>query len=470
MKFEKKRDLILNGNMNKVIITLATPLMLNNLIQTIYNLTDTFWVSKLGDIEVASITLVWPVVFFFMAIGMGVNIAGTALISQYVGSNQQEKATKVAGQIVTFSFLLSTLFALVGITNAHHFVGLMRGEGILLEKASAYLQIIFAGSPFMFVFFAFNSIKQGQGDTFTPMVLGGLSVGLNIILDPIFIFTFGLGIRGAAYATILARALFTFYAVYTLFTKNEGIRLKPSDLKLNKDLLIKIIKVGIPSSFGQSTTALGFGLLNSVIISYGANTLAAFGIGNRLNSVVMMPAMGIGAALATIIGQNLGADQLDRAKSAVRQSAILSTTLMVLGGIIMFNASPILITQFSQDQEVIRMGTYYLRLISLSLPLMGFFQIFVGTFQGSGHTISAMIIMAGRLWVFRIPMIFLFKYLTNFGSNGIWYAMNLSNLFICIVGLAIYSTGRWQTKIIKKRPEIIEKEDVKMDAEIEIAR
>ncbi|MCK4261230.1 MAG: MATE family efflux transporter [Halanaerobiales bacterium] len=450
MDLLQKQDLILKGNMKKVIITLSLPIMLSNLIQTIYNLTDTFWVGRLGANEVASIVLIWPVIFFFMSFGAGVNIAGTALISQYIGSQRKKEATQIAGQILSFSALFSIVFGLAGFFLSHSLVSLMGGKGEILQLATGYLKIIFSGMPFMFLFFAFNSIKQGQGDTVTPMVIGAISVGLNIILDPIFIFKFGLGVNGAAYATLLSRAIFTIYAVYTLFIHDNGIRLKKSDLMFNKEL-IKIIKIGLPTSIGQSMSALGFGLLNAFIISYGSNTLAAFGIGNRINSLVLMPAMGIGSALATVIGQNLGANQIQRAKKAVRQSVLLNTVMMVCGSIIMFLLSSLIIQQFTNDPEVRRQATEYLRLISLVLPFVGYFQIFIGTFQGSGHTVSAMILMMGRLWGLRIPMILLFKYFTNWGSSAIWYAMILSNLLICVIGLGIYSTGNWQQKVIKKK-------------------
>lgn len=456
MDLSKKRDFILNGNMNKVIISLALPLMLNNLIQTVYNLTDTYWVSRIGDVEVAATTLVWPVLFFFMSIGIGLSIGGAAMIAQYIGSGRREEAREVGGQIIGFSAYLSILFGVIGFILSPTVVRLMGGEGVLLEKATAFLQVTFFEIPLMFMFFGFNSIKQGQGDTVTPMILSTGSVLLNMVLDPLFIFNFGMGITGAAWATVVSRAVFTVYALYTLFHHDAGIRLRRSDLRLRKDVLWRILKIGVPSSFGQSMEAFGFGLLNIFIISYGANTMAAFGIGNRINSLVMMPAMGIGNALATVIGQNIGADQLQRAKTAVKHSAVLSTSFMVMGGVVMYFLSPSIIGAFSKNPDVVRQGSYYLNLISLSLPLMGMFQIFNGVFQGSGHTVSAMIMMLGRLWCIRLPMIILFKYFTDWGSDGIWYAMNLSNLFICLVGWAMFSTGRWQKKVIHRHGDVQE--------------
>lgn len=454
MDYSKKRDLILNGNMAKVILILSGPIMLNNLIQTIYNLTDTYFVSRLGDLEVNAVGFVWPIIFFMMSIGIGVSIAGTALISQYTGSDDPMDARKVAGQILSFSFIFSFILGIVGFFITPFIVRTMGAEGRLFDLSVQFLRIILLGMPTMFVFFAFNSIKQGQGDTYSPMVFGALSVGLNIILDPIFIFIFDLGVSGAAIATVLARGVFALYAVYTLFIKTDGIHLHKSDLKIDKTLLKKIISIGLPSSIGQSTTALGFAVLNVFVKSFGSATLTSFIIGNRINSLILMPAMGIGNALATIVGQNLGAEDIKRARKAVKVSTLLTTIFLVIGGSIVFMLSRRIIMIFTNSEEVINQATFYLRVISASLPLMGVFQIFTGTFQGSGHTIMAMSIMTGRLWVFRIPLIILLKNFSNLEERSVWYAMILSNAAVCLIGLILYLSGKWEKKIIKKAPKI----------------
>jgi putative MATE family efflux protein len=451
MDYNGKRELILKGKMIRVILLLSAPIMLNNLIQTIYDLTDTYWVSKIGSTQVAAITLIWPVIFLMISLGMGVGIGGTALISQYVGSGQPTKARDIAGQIITFSFISSLLIGLAGALFSTKIVSSMGGTGELLREASNYLRIIFVGLPTMFLFFAYTAIQQGQGDTMTPMKFGALSVTLNIILDPIFIFTFGLGISGAAYATVIARGLFAIIAVTRLFKYSEGIHLNRSHLGLNKPVLKNLLQIALPSSVGRSTEAFGFVILTVFIMSFGENTMAAFGIGNRINSLILMPAMGISVALTTIIGQNLGANNIERAKQAVKTSTLVTTVFLVTGGLIIFLLAKSIVGVFTTDIDVLAQGSFYLRAITLSLPFMGFFVIFIGTFQGSGHTVSAMLLMSGRLWALRIPLILIFKNYTNLGEKSVWFAMVLSNAIICLVGLIMYSTGRWQKPIIDNK-------------------
>jgi len=450
--------MILKGNMAKVILTLAAPIMINNSIQTIYNLADTYWVSRMGDTQIAAITLVWPIIFLMISIGIGISIAGTAIISQYIGAELLGKAETVAGQVISISFLISTVIGFTSAYFASSIVSAIGGTGELLSEATSYLQVIFIGLPMMFLFFSFTTIKQGQGDTLTPMKYGAASLLLNIILDPIFIFTFGLGIKGAAMATVFSRGVFAIYAMYKLFENIDGsIRMNKKLLKPNINDSKKLLLVAIPSSVGQATEAFGFTILTMFVLSFGESTVAAFGITNRINSLILMPAMGIGTALATIVGQNIGADNIDRAKQAVKTSALLSTTFLVAGGTIILLSADTLIGLFTKNSDVLSQGTYFLKLITLGLPLMGFYQIFIGTFQGSGHTVISMILMASRLWIFRIPLVIILKNITDLGEKSIWFAMISSNVLICLIAFILYLSGRWQKKVIqdnKLKPKV----------------
>jgi len=456
------RDMILNGNIRKVLLTLALPVILANAIQTIYGVVDMFWVSKLadGDIAVAAVNFVGPMIHTSMAFGIGMNIAGTSIISQFIGLDKEREARKVAGQLISFSVLFSLFLALLGLGFGRQLLTALGAEGVILEHGWTYLSIIFLGGPTMFVFFAFQSIKQGQGDTFTPMLLAGSSVILNIVLDPLFMFTFDMGIAGAAWATVVSRALSTVAGLYLLFRTNNGLRVKLRDLRFIPKLLAKIVKIGLPSGIGQSFTGLGFMIMNVFVLSFGDYTIAAFGIGNRINSMILMPAMGIGSALAAVVGQNLGAGQVDRAVKAVRESVLLSVTIMGVGGIAMYFAAPSIIGIFSDHPVIMEQGVYYLQLITLSIPLMGVFQSFVGCFQGSGHTIMAMIINTGRLWALRVPLILILKYFTPLAEKSVWFAMVGSNFLICIVGLILFLAGRW------KQPVVDDKEDYLGELEV----
>ncbi len=451
MEKRNRKDIILNGDIYKALIILSFPIMVNNLIQTFYNLADGIWVSKLGSVQFAATSFVWPVNFLFISIGFGLSIAGTSILSQFIGANEYEEANEYANQIIVISMITSVIFAIIGYIISPYVIKLMGATGDLAKYSNTYLKITFLDMPFMFLFFNFNSIMTAQGNTLTPTILSGISAVLNVVLDPIFIFNLDMGIAGAAIATLLSRAILAVLGILVLMKSSTMIRPSIKDFKFDKERVDKIIGVALPSSVGQSGSALGFMVLNSFIASYGTSTMAAYGMVNRITSLVMQPAGGIGAALTSIVGQNIGAGQIDRVKEGFRKALKFTVIIGVIGCAFMLWKDKEIINIFMQskdDMEVITQGISYLRYSALFTPLMGIFNVLKGVFQGSGHTKYSMSMEIGRLWFVRLPMILLFKHLTNIGPTGIWISMSVSNLIVCIYGFLIYRRNTWQKNIV----------------------
>lgn len=452
-----KREMILGGSMYKTILILSLPIMINNLIQTIYNLVDGIWVSKISSVHFAATAFVFPIMFFFISFGMGLSIAGTSILSQLIGGDKIDEAKDYAAQLISITLISSVVFSIIGYIFSPTVISLMGGSGNFAEYANTYLRIMFFNIPFMFLFFTINSMMNAQGDTITPMLLSGGSALINVVLDPIFIFTFNWGIAGAAWATVLSRAILAFVGIGIIFSKKNKIKPSFKNFKFEREKIKNIVVVGLPISLGQTGASLGFILLNGFIASYGTATLAAFAMVNRITSLIMQPAMGMGVALTSIVGQNIGADQIERAKEAFQKAFKLSLAIGILGCILLLTFDNGIINFFMQaddDPSVIQLGLTYLGYISLSMPLMGIFSVFKGLFQGSGHTKYSMAMEIGRLWLIRIPMILLFKNFTDLGSTGIWFSMSFSNLIICIYGYIIYRKNTWQQKVVKTKKPI----------------
>lgn len=444
-----KTDLILNGNISKALITLSIPIMINNLIQTLFNLVDGIWVSKISSVHFAATSFVWPINFLFISLGIGVSIAGTSLLSQLVGAGKIEEAKEHTNQIMAVSILISLIFTVVGVMVSPLIVNAMGARGELASLGNAYLRITFLDMPFLFLFFNFNSIMNAQGNTVTPTILSGGAAILNIILDPIFIFTFNMGIAGAAWATLISRALLAILGIYILYSSDNKLKPNFRKFKFNKDILKPVFKVGFPSSIGQAGAAIGFIVLNGYVVSYGTATVAAFGMVNRVTSLIMQPAMGIGTALTAIIGQNIGAGQIDRVIASFHKAVKITVSIGIIGCsfLLLFDSQIVnFFIQSKDDPRVIIEGITFLRYISYSMPLLGVFSVFQGVFQGSGKTKYSMIMEIGRLWFVRIPMILVFKNFTNFGSTGIWFSMSFSNLIVCIYGFWVYRRGKWKIR------------------------
>jgi putative MATE family efflux protein len=452
MDMNERKNLILQGSMYKVIITLAAPIMLSNLIQTLYSLIDGIWVSKLGSIQFAAISFVWPVMFLFISVGIGLFIAGTSILAQFIGASKYDKASQYATQLIVISVVSAICFSFVGYLVSPIIINFMGARGELAHFSEIFLRLTFLDMPFTFMFFCINAIMSSQGNTLTPTILSAMSIIVNTILDPILIFSFNMGIAGAPVATIISKAILAGVGIYILYRSPSKIKPNFKNFKFDMVITRKLFKVALPSTIGQSGAALGFIFLNGFIVSYGTTTLAAFGMVNRITSLIMQPAMGIGASLTAIVGQNIGIGQFSRVKEAFFKALKLTIAISIVGCVLLIWQGRPIVSFFIQSKDgmdVISEAITYLMYISFSMPLMGIFSVFQGVFQGSGHTKYSMSMDISRLWLVRLPMILIFKYFTTVGSTGIWISMSSSNLIICLYGYYLYRKGSWQTSIVR---------------------
>ncbi len=447
----KKREMILKGSIFTTILQLAGPLMLGNLAQTLYNLADAYWVSnKVGYEAFAAIGYVWPITFIFLSFSIGLSVAATSLISQSVGDDNYDNANRFAGQFFIISLFFGLIMGITGSLITPLVIHLMGAKGILYDYSVQYLQIAFFEMPLLFLYHVYKSMRDSQGDTLSPTILLFISVGLNVVLDPIFIVTFGLGVRGAALATVLSRFVISGYVLKKMFSKESQVHIVREYIKPDKAVIKNLLKIALPSTAGQTISALGFSVMNSAIVSYGEETIAAFSLGNRITNLFMMPAFGIGGAISAFVGQNIGAKQYDRAKKSVFIAISFSFGVLIFGSFITYLIKVPMINIFiKKSPEVIELSKNYMNILCFVFPLMAIIQGFFGVFSGSGHTKYTLYLSLGRLWLLRIPMIFIFGHFTNLGSNGIWYAMLISNVIISIVGTLIITQGKWLKSTIQ---------------------
>jgi putative MATE family efflux protein len=433
--------------------------MINNLIKTIHDIIDMYFVADIpnyGIESVNSISLTFPVVFTFISLGIGLSAAGTALISQFVGSNQLEDARKYASNLVMISLITGIVLNIVSFFSAHFIMSAMGLTGYELAESVKYLRIRSFELPVVFVFFAFTSIRQSTGDTVTPVIYGVVTMVLNIVLSPILISTLSMGVSGAAYATLIANVVIMPVGLLQLFKSKTGITITKKYLILDKDISYKIIRVAIPASFGQAFTAIGFGLMNGVLVGYGKQTVAAFSVGNRISSLILHPVMAIGGVLSAYLGQNIGNQNVERARQTFKKGMILSVGLMAVGSLIFIPfrgyASAIFI---KGDDVALELAKDYMLFLLIGLPLMGAFQNFLGTYNGTGNTKYTFILTVTRLWILRIPLVLIFKNFTTLGSSGVWYAMLISNVVILFIGMIMYRKIDYKPKIRIKKVNVL---------------
>jgi len=462
-KEEKKRHLILEDkNIYKGLIILALPIMLNNFIKTIQSVIDMYFVSDIPDYAtqaISAISLTFPVNFTFISLGIGLSAAGTALMSQLIGANKKEDAKQYAGNLLLIALIVGILLNIFSYFMSPTIMKLMGTEGYVLEHSSKYLRIRSFELPFVFMFYAFVAIRQSSGDTVTAVLYGIITVIINIVLSPILITNYGLGVSGAAYATMAANVVIVPAMIYLLFFAKTGITVSFKYLKAKSEVMHDIIHRALPASIGQSITAIGFIIMNAMIVTYSDQTVAAFSVGNRINSLILMPVMATGGILATYIGQNIGANQPQRARQAFKSALIFTISIMLVGApIIMFFRAP-LINIFLEDDPVAAKQAYtYMFYILTGLPMMAVFQTFLGTFNGSGNTRYTFVISVTRLWLLRIPLILIFSNFTNLDQLGIWIAMLLSNVLVSIPGYIMYKKIDFEPVVNTRKQKVLEED------------
>src|SRR6056297_1800444 len=447
-----KYSYITKGPILKSLITLAWPIMLSQLMQTLYNLADTLWLGRLGAEAVAAISISFPIVFMMISVASGLTIAGTALIAQHKGRGNIKKINKIIGQLFSFIVFLSIIISIIGFIFATKIIVLMGAEVEIVGDASAYLRTIFAGIPFMFIFFIFSSILRGIGDTKTPSIMMFISVTFNIILDPFFIFGIGffpqLNVAGAALATIISRFIVAIYALNIITKGVDGFYLKLSNMKWDIKIIKKIITIGVPSSIEQSMLAMGQLLLTGLVTSFGTMTLAAYGIVNRIISLPTILAFGVAAAATTMVGQNIGANKKKRAQETAKISILIIFITMSFLGLILFIKPEFVIRIFNDAPQVIRLGSNYLRIVALTFGLLGAMYVGNGVFKGAGKTIPPMVVSSTSLWLFRLGFAYLFITVFSMSQTALWWAVAISHLGGSIFVLSWLKISNWSTAVI----------------------
>jgi putative MATE family efflux protein len=443
--------LILNGNMTRAILSLAIPVVINSFLQTMYNLTDTFWLGKLGTEQLAAINLVTPLQNIILNFGTGITVAGAVLIAQYIGAGDKKSASSMANQIFGCAMIFASVCAVLCFAATPWIVRWLGADGITYDYSVTFLRVGIWDMPFLYMVNIFSAVHQAQGDTVRPMLLNFGGIVLNMILDPLFLMILHMGVGGAALATLLAKAVPAAVAFVLLSNPRKDLHLDVRHMKFQKDKLSLILKIGLPTAVGGSTMQLGFLLMSKNVYVYGTQAMAAYGIGNKINGLISLPSNGIGSAVATIVGQNMGAGQRDRAQKGYRISMGISVVFLLVGGMILSRdfISTAIVSIFSKDPVVIGMAADFLSIMAFWCFTNGVYNSTSGLFQGTGHTEVTMAIDATRLWVFRFATIWFCATILHMGVRSIWYSVVISNGISSAILLILYKTGIWKKSRIR---------------------
>lgn len=435
MMKDSRLDIYLDAP-RKALWTLAIPIMIGMGIQTMYTVVDIIFIGRLGANAITAVAFNMPLFFFVMGLTMGLGTGVTATVARYIGSRDKVNADNAAEHAVALGLLIGTPLMLVGLFFGPQMLRVLGAPAELIPLSWSYLRIFSLGLPFMIFSGFFRSILVGEGDTKFPMMVAALGTVLNIILDPIFIFVFDLGVAGAAVATIISQMVSFAVFFYMLYVKKHSyITFKIKHFHPEMRIIKSIFRVGIPASLSMIIMSVGQGVFNRILVSFSQDTVAAYQISGRIDMLVLLPIMSIGAALTTLVGMFYGAEEIDKLKMIVKYGYGRSFLITIVSSSIIFLFAPIIVTGFTPSAGVQHIAVTYLRLITLVYPVVAIGITSGRILQGFGKGIPVLTITSIRILLVSAPLASFFAFILHKPLEWVWYSMMMSTIVATLVGL-----------------------------------
>lgn len=438
------------GSLRKAIFLLAVPMVLEMLMEAIFAVADIFFVAKLGADAIATVGITESLITIVYAIGVGLSLATTAMVSRRIGEKDKAGASRAAFQSIVVGILISLLISIPGILFAKDLLRLMGASENIYNEMSSYTTIMLGGNAVIMLLFIINAVFRSAGDAAISMRILIVANLLNIVLDPILIFGLGpipaMGITGAAIATNIGRGLAVMYQFYLLFNGNKRVQLTVRNIRIHYETIRQLIKLSL-GGIGQYliATSSWIGLVRIISI-FGSEALAGYTIAIRVIIFALLPAWGISNAAATLVGQNLGAKQPSRAAKSVWTVGTINVIYMGLIGIILFLIPAPVISLFTDDDTIIRSGISSLQIISIGFIFYGLGMTMVQALNGAGDTITPTWINFFSFWMLEIPLAYVMAIYLNIGETGVYYAIIIAEAVMTIIAVYYFKLGKWKLK------------------------
>ncbi|MFC2056420.1 MATE family efflux transporter [Chloroflexota bacterium] len=422
--------------LGRLLLSLSLPGMASMATMALYNITDTFWVAKLGHEAIAALTIVLPYHILVIAISVGSGIGINALVSRRFGERDIEVINRIAGQVFPISVFFGLIFIIAAVFFTRQILTVAGATADIMEFATQYLVIISFGAPLILFSISTANLLRGSGDALRPMIFMITASVVNIILDPFLIFGIGpfpeMGVRGAAFATVVSQGLGAGLSfIYIVFTRRSAYTLRLHNLQPNWRIIKDIYRVGLPAVVMDISQSLVFAMYNNALSVYGSIALAAGGLSMRIIDLVLMPIFGASGGLLPIVGYSLGARLWGRLWRAVIIASVSLVLIMVVATVALEITAPLIIGLFTQDPQLVAVAVPAMRIVLSSLAIIGPAILFVTTFQGLSKGKEALVLSLVRQLVFFVPILLVLPRLL--GLTGVWLALPLSDFLGFIV-------------------------------------
>ncbi len=415
---------------NRLLISMSLPMMISMLVQALYNIIDSIFVSRINENALTAVSLAFPLQSLMIAFGVGTGVGINALLSRALGEKDSEKVNKAAVNGIFLDGVNFVIFLLIGLFAATPFYLSQTGDAEIFSYGKQYLSIVCCCSLGMFTQFVFERLLQSTGKTFYTMLTQGMGALINIILDPIFIFGyFGLpamGVAGAAIATVIGQTVAGIAAVAVNLKKNTEIKLQFRGFRPDMAIIGEIYKVGVPSIIMQSIGSLMTYGMNQILLAFTSTAATVFGVYFKLQSFVFMPIFGLNNGMVPIVAYNFGARNKERLTRTVKLSMVYAVCLMA-AGFLVFQIFPAqLFAMFDASETMLAIGVPALRIISLSFVLAGVGIVSGSVFQALGNGVYSLIVSVARQLLVLLPVAFLLSLTGNL--NAVWWAFPIAEL------------------------------------------
>jgi putative MATE family efflux protein len=440
------------GKEGKLIFQFAAPMLLGNIFQQLFSVVDSVVVGNfIGKEALAAVGASFPVIFMMISMIIGIVMGTTVVISQYFGAKDFAKVKRAIDTMYIFSTIAGIITTVAGLILAEPLLRLLGTPVEIMPQALQYLRIYFSG---IIIFFGYNgtsAVLRGLGDSKTPLYFLIIATIANIILVLLFVAVFKWGIAGAAYATLLANGIAFGLAIYWLNKTHKLIRIAITGLNFDREIFRQSIRIGLPTGIQQTLVAIGGMALLSIVNTFGTNVLAGYSVASRLDNLAMIPAMSFSQALSTFVGQNIGAKKIERIRTGLISTIKMSGIVTIVTTLFIVFCGHILMSLFTKDSEVIRLGDQYLTIVSSFYILFTLMFIYTGIMRGAGDTLIPMFFSLISLWLIRIPLAWFLS--RKLGAEGIWWAIPAGWFIGLSLSFIYYKTGRWKRKTVVKYDE-----------------
>ena len=438
-----------NTPMLRLILSMSLPTMFSMIIQAMYNIVDSVFVSSLGQDALTALSLAYPLQLITISVAVGTGVGINSFISRRLGEKNQELANNGAANGIFISIISWLVFLLVGIFLTVPFFKLFNPTPGVMKYGVDYTSIILIFSVGVMVEIAIEKVLQATGNMIFPMIFQLIGAVTNIVLDPLFIFGIGpfprMEVAGAAIATVIGQILAMLFAIYIFFFKKHAVQVHVRNFKPSLKIIKNIYAVGFPSIIMQSISSVLVVGLNAILMGFSEAAVSVHGIYYKMQSFVFMPIFGLNQGLMPIMGYNFGAKNKDRLHSAIRYGCIIAAFIMLCGTVIFWIFPAQILSLFNANDDILNMGIKAMRFISLSFLPAAIDIIFSTTFQAVGKGFSSMILSLLRQLVFILPAAFV---LSNFGVNAVWFAYPIAEVGALIVAIFLYT--RINRKVFSK--------------------